>query len=99
MPVGGGEESLVLNQLQPLDWLNWTLTPTGIYFVTRPTPETPQLAFYDAQTQQTHLLQTLPRLLYKSGLAVAPDGRTLLYGKLEKSEADLILVEPVAPLP
>jgi Tol biopolymer transport system component/DNA-binding winged helix-turn-helix (wHTH) protein len=96
MPGGGGEETVVLNQLQPLDWLNWTLTPTGIYFITRPTPDVPQLAFYEAQSQQTRALQSLPRLLYKSGLSVAPDGKTLLYTKLEKSEADLILMDSFA---
>jgi hypothetical protein len=75
------------------------LTPTGIYFITRPTPDAPQLAFYEAQTQQTRTLQTLPKLLYKSGLSAAPDGKTLLYSRLERSEADLILAKQAAPLP
>ena len=91
--LASGERKLMLDLLQPLDWLNWTLARTGIYFIARPAPGVAQLAYYDLKTWRIRPLSPLPKFLYKSGLSISPDGGTLLYTKVEKSEADLILVE------
>ncbi|MCI0390079.1 MAG: winged helix-turn-helix domain-containing protein [Acidobacteria bacterium] len=93
LPIAGGNEEMALEQLQPLDWLNWTLTRTGIYFIARPAPGVAQLAFFDLNTRRVRSIRPLPKFLYKSGLSVTPDGGTLLYARVEKSEADLILVD------
>jgi hypothetical protein len=59
----------------------------------QPEPDKTQLAWFDLNSRQVRALATIPQLLYKSGLSLAPDGRTLLYTKIEKSESDLILVD------
>ncbi len=93
MPATGGDETLILDRLQPLDWLNWALARDGVYFIDRAAPGATRLAWFDLNSRQVGALTTIPKFLYKSGLSLAPDGRTLLYTKIEKSESDLTLVD------
>ncbi len=95
-PAAGGDEEVILDRLQPLDWLNWAPARGGVYFIDRTEPDKTQLARLDLETRRIRALVTIPKFLYKSGLSLAPDGRTLLYTKIEKSEADLILVDNFA---
>jgi Tol biopolymer transport system component len=92
-PAGGGEEALVFAELHPVDWENWVVSAQGIYFVDRADPDRPQLAFFDLATGRSRIIAPLPRLLYKSGLTLSPDGRTLLYTQIDHNESDLMLVE------
>jgi len=47
IPTQGGDESLVLSQLHPVDWNNWALTSNGVYFVDRAMPDRPEIAFLE----------------------------------------------------
>ncbi len=72
MPVEGGAESVVLDNLNPVDRDNWLVSAEAIYFVSRPTPETPTLTRFDLASRKTTPLTKLERFFYRSGLALSP---------------------------
>ncbi len=92
LPSQTGEE-LVIPDFQPVDWNNWELTETGIFFVARPNPLEATLQFYDPATRERREIMRLPRLHYDSGIDISPDGRSLLISSVAKSESDLVLVQ------
>ncbi len=87
------EEELVIPDFQPVDWNNWEVTTSGIFFVTRPTTQDVFLHFYSPDTRERRQLMSLPRLHYDSGIDISPDGRFLLISSVAKSESDLVLVQ------
>lgn len=93
MPAGGGEESVAIADLAPVDWNNWQAGTDGIYYIHRPEPSRPELVFQPHDGRPGVVLAALPRLLYKSGLWVAPDGAWALITEVEASEADLMLID------
>jgi Tol biopolymer transport system component/tRNA A-37 threonylcarbamoyl transferase component Bud32 len=92
VPVAGGEETLVLEQLAVGLWGYWGLTAEGIYF-------------YDASTKAiefsslaTHKVTQIAKpgkdpVRFNSGLAVSPDGRWILYAQVDQSNSNIMLVE------
>ncbi|MFQ5570250.1 MAG: DPP IV N-terminal domain-containing protein [Rhodothermales bacterium] len=93
MPAAGGAETRILNDLDSRDWGNWAVHNQGIYYVRRGQPTT--LAFHDFATGTTTTLFTPPRSIpgMDPAFAVSPDGRWILYGQVDRSESDLMLVE------
>ncbi len=87
------EEELVIPDFQPVDWNNWEVTASGIFFVTRPTTFDAFLHFYSPDTRERRQVISLPRLHYDSGIDISPDGRFLLISSVAKSESDLVLVQ------
>jgi Tol biopolymer transport system component len=73
----------------------------GIYYVPcSPNPQVPNrdpsVHVLDPVTGTDHEIGRLERFQYDSlptGFAVSPDGRTILYGRLVKDEADLMIIE------
>jgi hypothetical protein len=92
VPVAGGEETLVLEQLAVGLWGYWGLTAEGIYF-------------YDASTKAieffsfaTHKVTQIAKpgkdpVRFNAGLAVSPDGRWILYAQVDQSNSNIMLVE------
>jgi dipeptidyl aminopeptidase/acylaminoacyl peptidase len=93
MPVPGGEEERVLQDLEPVDWANWVVGEKGIWYVKRSADHTPSIAFFDFAARAIKPLVELPKLLYKSGLSLSPDGTHILFTQVERSECDIVLVE------
>jgi Tol biopolymer transport system component/DNA-binding winged helix-turn-helix (wHTH) protein len=94
MPVEGGEESLVLDHHQAGLWRYWRVVEQGIYFAT--TTETgPTLALLSFASGRVTEIARLPKGPERNipGLAVAPDGRSLLYAQMDRSGSDLMMVE------
>jgi Tol biopolymer transport system component len=91
MPLEGGEETLVLPHLQPSDWGNWTVRPSGIYYIRRlrSVPLIEQLRFSNGRTYRVAFLKDVPE---HPSFAVAPDASWFLYTRVERSESDLLLV-------
>ena len=97
MPVGGGggetdeDAELVLESLYEAIY---DVVEDGVYFIPASAPDAGfslQLQFLRFATRTVepiHDLETRP-----SGLSVAPDGRSMLFGRLEPMEADVMLVE------
>jgi Tol biopolymer transport system component/serine/threonine protein kinase len=95
MPVQGGEENLVLKQLVPAFWGNWTMVDKGIYFVDLNAKRNPTIEFFNIATgrmTQVAAPEKLP-VWWNPGLAVSPDGRWVLYAQVDQDISDIMLVE------
>ncbi len=88
----GGQEQLVLPNLDPRDWGSWSITNLGIYFVSRGQPTV--VAFHDLASGVTDTLFTpahgIPGM--DPALAVSPTG-AILFGQHERSESDLMYID------
>lgn len=95
-PVEGGEEKLVLNDLQPGYWGYWAVVENGLYFVNADQAAQPTIEFFNFSTHQTTRVATLEKPVDRwiSGLAVSPDGQSLLYAQVDQHESDVMLGEP-----
>jgi Tol biopolymer transport system component len=105
MPVAGGEATRVIDG--PLDWLDWSLGPTGIYFATVRSKRAPPLA--STTPSAPGFVHTILFLDFESGeatpwyrsegphgqqwLSVSPDEEWILFSVWGLSEAELMLVE------
>jgi hypothetical protein len=87
MPLSGGQETRVLDQ--PDAWWDWGLARNGIYFIELQRDAT--LEFFEFATHRIIPISTLDKPL--EGLAVSPDGRTVLYSRIESFESNIVLVK------
>jgi eukaryotic-like serine/threonine-protein kinase len=88
--AGGGEETQIATGLT---FLNHALTDKGVYFVSRPDVEsaaTLRFLPYAATTSRPVLVIANP---VGNGMTVSPDGKSLLFVRLDQSGSDLMLVE------
>jgi Tol biopolymer transport system component/DNA-binding winged helix-turn-helix (wHTH) protein len=94
MPTAGGEEEFVTGHHQAGLWRYWRVTEQGIYFATA-TPAGAMLEFYSFANKQIIEVARLSRGAerYLPGLAVSPDGRSLLYCQMDRSGSDIMMVE------
>ena len=96
MPVNGGEEERVLPRAGGHEWFNWALTRTGIYFrdsgKSENTDTVGVLKFFDFATGKTTTV-TATDQPGGVGLAVSPDGRSILYDDKGDAESTIMLVK------
>jgi Tol biopolymer transport system component len=89
IPVEGGEEVQVLESV----WMRgFAVASEGIYYVVPPDPSgrsAIQFLTFASNKPQRILEFENPG----GGLALSPDGRTLLYAKFDQASDDLVLVE------
>jgi len=100
MPLNGGEEIAVMDQPAGEDWWNWALVQNGIYFLdsirrtvpwdANPRPAT--IKFFDFATGKVTSICTADKP-YGFGLAVSPDGSSILYSQREVAESGIMLVK------
>ena len=91
MPLGGGEEERVLDQPDGWQWYNWALAPGGIYFVTDIDNEGSKIEFFDFAKHKRTLIDTVDKQQF--GLALTPDGKSLLYSRNESEDYEIMLVK------
>lgn len=92
MPLqDGGEEHLVLDDIDPGSWPNWALSPQGIYFEKFGKFPHPQLAFFDFADNKTHVLWPLEKDT-GWGLSLSGDGKSLVYIQDQFAESNLMMV-------
>jgi len=95
VPLGGGEAVRVLEGLS--NYLNLAIVDKGIYFV--PQQDARSVQFLDLQTNQIRRIASFERpvgsgdLGDDSGLAISPDGRWILYSRVDQGGAELRIVE------
>ncbi len=100
MPLNGREEIHIMDQPAGEDWWNWALVQNGIYFLdsirrTVPWDANPQPAtikFFDFATGKVTSICTADKP-YGFGLAVSPDGSSILYAQREVAESSIMLVK------
>ena len=68
--------------------------PQGVYYVPCDPSSNPPVHVLDLETGRDRRLGTLEGLIDRPlGLAVSPDGKTILYPRLTNQNADLMLIE------
>jgi serine/threonine protein kinase/WD40 repeat protein len=90
VPVGGGEESQVLESLG--FELNFVVVEGGVYFLSGQEQENVSLKFFDFATGKTKLLVQTARPS-NMGLAISPDKRWILFTQIDHLGSDLMLVD------
>ena len=92
VPVQGGPEEKILEDLASLDWGNWVIVPRGIYYLKRsPTA----LLFAEGETTETRTIYRPPKPVptMDVALSASQDGQWLVLGQIDHSESDIMLVE------
>lgn len=92
VPVEGGEESHLPDDVMPVGRGRWAVTEKGIFFVDRER----NLKVYHTDTGEIETLTMMePEALNYPGpgFSVSPDGMYVLYVRVDRSEADLMMVE------
>jgi len=92
--AAGAKEFLVTDHHQAGSWRYWRVVNQGIYFATTTTAG-PLIEFFNFTTGQVSEVAHPAKgpEKYIPGLAVSPDGRTLLYAQMTHSGSDIVMVE------
>ncbi len=93
MPVGGGEESRVLDSVLCDGF--WEAREEGIYYFAKREEEgRSEIRLHEFAAGRTRkiLMLDLPSFAFAS-LTASPGGRTILYNTLDHAGSDLMLVE------
>ncbi|MBM3747597.1 MAG: hypothetical protein FJW34_17565 [Acidobacteria bacterium] len=89
IPVEGGEETQVLDSVGAR---NWAVVDQGVWFLNWTSPGDAVLQFREfASGKVTRVAPISKRLV--PGLAVSPDGRTILYAQYDQRGSELLLME------
>jgi Tol biopolymer transport system component len=93
VPVGGGEEVPVLENLES----RWATAEKGLYFLGQAQGAAPGgkwfIQFFAFATKQVTPVVALEKEPFPEPPAVSPDGQTFLYTQVDTVESDLMLVE------
>ena len=90
-PLNGGQESRVLDQPSGREWYNWALASDGIYLLNTEQAKT-TLDFFEFASHRITHIRTLNKPI-GWGLAIAPDGKSIIYVESEFEESDIMLVK------
>ena len=97
MPLNGGQESRVLDQPPGKEWYNWALAEKGIYFLEHAELPPTTVNFFEFAKRNINHIATLDKPT-GWGLALSPDGKSLLYVETEFGESNIMLAElPIGP--
>jgi Tol biopolymer transport system component len=84
VPLAGGEPEQIISDLRGLFY---AVSPRGIYF------KSPRaISFWDASTGRTSEIMQPPKST-GVGLAVSPDGKTLLFTQIESEGRDIYMID------
>ena len=92
VPVEGGEESLVLEQLGAGLWGYWGLTQDGIYYYNASTRAVEFVSFATREVTNVVAPERDP-IFGEPGLSVSPDGRWILYAQEDVAASHIMLVD------
>jgi Tol biopolymer transport system component len=93
MPLNGGEKTRILDQPSAYKWFCWALTRDGIYFLSEDPPNG-KIKFFDFATRKTvSIFAPEKPAIDFGGLAVSPDGRSLLYNQVDSWDSYIMLVK------
>jgi hypothetical protein len=73
---------------------DWLVTASGIYFLDGDPPQ-PGIHFLDFASARTKRVADVPGRAetWGGGLALSPDGRTLLFSQIDEVASDIMLIE------
>jgi Tol biopolymer transport system component len=90
LPTGASEE-----EEQVLDGVtqrSWALAAGGVWYLWREKNQNAELRFFDFKTRRSATAVTMNKPM-PPGLALSPDGRTLLFNQLDQQNYEILLVE------
>ena len=93
MPIEGGKEVRLLENVRGNYWRVWQ---QGICFLDRNVASHPAIKFFDFTNAKTSVIAALekePNIGGPGGLAVSPDGRWILYKRVDQIDCEIMLVE------
>jgi sugar lactone lactonase YvrE len=91
VPLSGGEETRVLFPVGETEWYNWALDRNGVY-VLKHRAKGSGVDFFEFATGKTTTISTSDKQP-GVGLALAADGKTILYAETELEDANIMLVK------
>ena len=91
-PAAGGEETKVLDSVHCDGF--WDIGGQGIYYFSKPDEKgRSEICLYEFTNGKTREILALDLRYDYAGVAVSPDGRTILYSQSDQAGSDLMLVE------
>jgi len=95
IPVGGGQEVRITDDLHLGSWGNFAVTERGLYFVNSEAKGGAALLYYNFQTRSLSSVVTLkdPPVIFLPNLAASRDGRTLFYARSGFESNMILMVE------
>jgi eukaryotic-like serine/threonine-protein kinase len=95
LPVEGGEETQILTQPKGDHWDDWALVDGGIYYINTDVSDQHIIEFFSFATRKVKQVAAMEKVapIWPSGLAVAPDQRSILYTQVDQNQSDIYLVE------
>jgi Tol biopolymer transport system component len=88
IPVNGGDETKVVDSVR-----EWAVGSKALYYFTPPDERgNSELRAYEFADRHSRKILTIAAGIYY-GMALSPDGRTLLYSQIDEAGSDLMLVE------
>jgi WD40 repeat protein len=93
IPADGGEEVEIIRSPEAGYWGYWAVVENGIYYLD--TTAKPQINFFDTATHQISRVFDLENGPARGapGMALSPDGGTILYTQLDTLTSEIIVVE------
>ena len=88
LPISGGQPVKVLDGVV---WFNWCLFENGAYYIDRLGSETRLQYLNFATGKSATVAHNLGEV--SAGLTASPDGKTILFTRMDSSADDLMLVE------
>jgi Tol biopolymer transport system component len=87
-----GPETLVTALLERGDWASWQVTTAGIYFRTYPHSGDAGILRLSPERPQPQRIASLREEAW-SGFAVSPDGKWIVYPRVDRRTADIRIIE------
>jgi Tol biopolymer transport system component/class 3 adenylate cyclase len=95
VPPDGGVETRVMDDLQVSFWGQWAVADTGIYFMNAGEKQKAGIHLFRFSTSKVEHIFTpeKPPIPWTDGLAVSPDGHTILYTQVDQRTTNIMLVK------
>jgi Tol biopolymer transport system component/DNA-binding winged helix-turn-helix (wHTH) protein len=91
--VPAGPESRVLSGLRPHDWGNWAPDNNGIYYIRPLQNGTATMEYREFSNESVRTVYALkrPPIYASAGLALSPDGKTLLFAQVDQDDSNIFI--------
>jgi hypothetical protein len=94
VPVNGGQETLVMGEMDPSFPGYWAVFDDGIYYANFQAKPQPTIEFYSFATRQSTRIVAMGQPdPWFGGLTVAPDRRSIVFSRQEYQSSEIILGE------
>lgn len=95
VPVEGGAEEKVLDQLCAGCWGLWAVSDHGIYFAVDPAGNHRTIQYFDFRAKKISpvFAPSKPLPIGNPGLAISPDGKYLLFSEVDQDQSNVMIMD------